>query len=946
MTEFVALILSEAVVSQAVERITHLLVHETTSLSSVRDDVQSLRTELMRIKCFLEDADHKKEQDKRMQNWVAEVRDVAFEIEDAIETYIYKLNSSNVITRACHLRRLRTEICNMEDKLSSIGESRQTYQIEFGSGGEGGSNTNLRNLRRWSPNDCEEDDVVNMMDISIALMTQLMEEKDRLCVVSIVGMGGLGKTTLAKKVYNDRDVKQHFDCYAWVSISQQYESRYVLSEILIQVGFFQSGHDTRNDLDKKHKIELLEERGKEREILAKYTEKELISSIKDELHGKRYLVVLDDIWRNEDWDSIKSAFPKGKKGSKVVFTTRIKEVASYADPMSLPIEPPFLTSEESWELLRRKAFPKDVYGERGCTSKLELLGKEIVEKCGGLPGAIVVLGGLLRTKTLSEWEKVQRDVNSHLKHKFGVEEMLALSYHDLPFYLKPCFLYLCSFPRDDLEISRRKLIRLWIAEGFIITPTTSRETMKEIAEEYLRELIDRCMIQVGKRDYSEAGIKTCRLHDLMRDFCVSKAREENFSEVIQQNEKHTTTASSLDPHFMCTTRPRRIVVHRGCNLDTNQIHPHLRSLLCFDVSSHSLVEYVKSKNLRLLRVLEVRFSRGKLEYCKVPKEIGNLIHLRYLGMRDADKVKLPRSIGNLRSLRILNLRDNNEVTLPSTILRLTRLRYLLLPFDTCIPHRSSWSFQSASSDLKHIQILKYVKFGPLLVRKRNTKAELRSLQDLGIQFKSKEEVEVVLEYPNFEFSNLQSLHLSMLSSNTFPNLQPLSQCQILSRLFLDGMILSHSRNHSLEFLPTSLTKLVLKDSSIGPEDPMEFLEKLQNLKFLRLHNSYSGSEMVCSSQGFPRLETLQLFSLKEVTEWRVLENALPNLKRLHIKDMPELKAIPEGLRYIAYLKELKISDMTRSFEDRLRVKYGVEGADFYKVRHVSSISFSWTLSSR
>ncbi|PON41085.1 NB-ARC domain containing protein [Parasponia andersonii] len=179
----------------------------------------------------------------RVRNWVAEVRDVACEIEDAIETYIFEVHSAYI--KAIHLCKLRSKINSIKDRVRSIRESRQTYQIEFSSRGEG-SNSSLNKLK----------------DTMMALKAQLIKEEDRLCLVSIVGMGGLGKTTLAKKVYNDVDViKKLFDSEAWVFISQQYALREVLCEILMQIGF--QSQLERKDLDeKKYTKELLEERKK------------------------------------------------------------------------------------------------------------------------------------------------------------------------------------------------------------------------------------------------------------------------------------------------------------------------------------------------------------------------------------------------------------------------------------------------------------------------------------------------------------------------------------------------------------------------------------------------------------------------------------------------------------------------------------------------------------
>ena len=870
--------LAEAIVWHAIQRISDLLIHEATSLNSVKTDVESLRNELLRMQSFLKTAYSEQEQDDRVRNWVAEIRNIAREIEDVVETYIVKVDSTYF--QAFHLRKLRKQIDSIKTQIESIFKSKKNYGIGLGCGDQAGANPaaveRQRSLRRSYPDD-DEDDVISLDHSMTVLKTRLMEDKDdRLSVVSVVGIGGLGKTTLAKKVYNDNDVSKHFDCCAWVFISQQYVLRDVFSEILIQVGFPQSPYPTCDDFE-----HALDARRRIREILNCLGEEDLIDYIVQSLRGKRYLVVLDDIWRIEDWDSLKRLFPKGKRGSKIVLTTRIKQVASYADPNNFTIEPPFLTLEESWLLLQRKALPREVFSDPGSPSQFEHTGKKMALKCGGLPLAIVKLGGLLRTKKLDhEWQEVEREVNFHL-NRYGVEDILALSYHDLPYCLKPCFLYFCNFPKD-VEIRRRTLIQLWIAEGLV--------TMEEVAEQYLRELIDRCMIQVGKWDYIEVGVRTCRVHRLLWNFCVSKAREDKFSELIQPHEKNITTASSSSSHQ--TIRSRRIAVHPGCDLDTSQMPHNLRSLTCYDVSPFSFLQIIRNKNFRLLRVLEFGFRRDTPK-CQVPTEIGDLIHLRYLALRYAGKVSLPSSIGNLRNLGTIDLRENYEVVLPIEILKLTRLKHLWLPFGTCLTGDGfSWATYVLSKPTQ-IQTLKYIRFGPLLLKNKITQSDLSNLRNLGIQFKTKEEVTMFLAFPNFKLSMLQSLHMTLHSvGGEFSNLQPLSKCVILSKLFLDGKL---SDNLSLEFLPESLTKLILMDSGLS-KDPMPVLEKLPNLRYLRLHNSYNGSKMVCGAQGFPRLQILQLFSLKNVMVWRVESGtAMPNLKRLCIKDMPELIMIPEEL---------------------------------------------------
>ncbi|XP_062089104.1 putative inactive disease susceptibility protein LOV1 [Humulus lupulus] len=854
--------ITEAVVSLAANRILYLLKHEANSLINVKDDVENLVSELRRMQCFLRSAFSRQELDDSVKNLVVEVNNVANDIEDVIEIFIVKVESSYI--KVLLLQKLRKEIDLIKARIKSIFKSRQNYGIGFVVDHPTASVLDRqRSFRRTFPDD--NDDVISMESSIIVLKTRLLEENDDHLyhVVPIFGMGGIGKTTLAKKVYNDDAVKQHFDCCAWVFISQQYVLKDVLSEILIQVGFSQS-QSTRNDPE-----EMLEERKRRRETLNILREDDLIFSIKDELRDKLYLLVLDDIWRKDDWDCLSRIFPNGKRGSRIVFTSRIMQLASYANPHDVAIEPPLLTSEGSWKLLRLKAFPSDSLGQhRSYQHQYEHLGKKMVDRCGGLPLAIVVLGGLLRTKSsYEEWQRVERDMNSHLnRHNQGVEDMLALSYHDLPYYLKPC----------------------------LITEPTQGGTAEDNSEQCLGELIDRCIIQIVKRDYTGVEVKTFRVHHLMRHFCVSKAREYNFSEVIQQREENnnnnTTSSSST-----YQTHSRRIAVHPGCSLDIRQMHSNLRSLTCFDASLS--LKVLRAKNLKLLRVLKIVFRLGTRK-CNVPSIISDLIHLRYLELSNAVLVILPNSIDNLRSLGIINLRNNGEVKLPAEILRLACLKQLLLPFNTCFPHSFRWQTYVLSKPTE-LQTLKYIRSGPLLLQNKITQSELTKLQNLGVQFTCCEDVRLFLAYPNFKFGMLKSLHMTLLSSNAFSNLEPLSKCVILQKLVIDGRM---SDGQSLEFLPTSLTKLTMRDSDISI-DPMPVLETLPSLMFLRLHNAYNGSEMVCGAHGFPKIETLQLFSLKRVTKLRVdLQTTMPHLKRLCIENMPNLRIIPEDLA----VKDLKI----------------------------------------
>ncbi|XP_034704288.1 putative disease resistance protein At1g50180 [Vitis riparia] len=551
--------MAEAIVSFAVERLGDLLIQQASFLQGVSDKVTEIQAELRTMKCFLRDADARQYESEVIRNWVAEIREAAYDTEDIIETYASKAALSrrsglqnNLKRYACFLSEFKalhevgTEIDAIKSRISRLTASLQSYNIRSISEGEGsGFRTESQRLPRRTYSHVVDEDTVGVEDGVEILLEQLMKP-DKICsVVSIYGMGGLGKTTLAKKVYHHAHVRRHFDHVAWSSISQYFNIRDVVQGILIQL----------TSANEEHKKKIRNMR-----------DEELFESVYKIQEEKKCLLILDDMWKIGDWENLKPAFPLHKAGSKILLTTRIQAVASYADPQGFLYQPELLSEEKSWELLRTKAFPRDDKRDPTTTNQMELLGKEMAKCCGGLPLAIVVLGGLLATKHHTyEWERVHKHTKSYLrkgKDKYeqqgsGVSDVLALSYQDVPYQLKSCFLYLGHFPEDH-EIHTKTLVQMWVAEG--IVSRVGEETSEDVAEGYLDELIGRCMVQVGRRS-SNGRVKTCRLHDLMRDLCLSKAQEENFLEIVNLQQMETFSSS------MPTTRTSNKVRRRAIYLD-------------------------------------------------------------------------------------------------------------------------------------------------------------------------------------------------------------------------------------------------------------------------------------------------------------------------------------------------------------------------------------------
>ncbi|GLT70831.1 hypothetical protein SLA2020_428870 [Shorea laevis] len=572
----------------------------------------------------------------------------------------------------------------------------------------------------------------------------------------------------------------------------------------------------------------------------------------------------------------------------------------------------------------------------------------MVGSCAGLPLAIVVLGGLLATKeTLSEWDMVNRNIRSYLARTKGHEqarlsEVLALSYHELPYQLKPCFLYLSQFP-EDFDIPTKKLVQQWVAEGFVFSQDEIEgdETMEDVAEGYLHSLINRCMVQVGVRG-SIGTIKTCRLHDLMRDLCLLKARQESFMDIIDHwRGSETLGAFSSSNETRSIKRSRRLSILLREDVDDLILpqykkNPNLRSLFFFRSKKHRL-DIAKIMNsavakFKLLKVLDLEGIKGPK--VKLPAGIGTLTQLRFLSIKKTLIRELPSSLVNLVLLETLNLQTINKfswestVQLPDVLWKMVWLRHLYLPkwcgdvtdklqLANLINLQTLVNFPANKCDVKDLLRLTNLR-----------KLVLNDARYFGNFVKIFDPLRNTL---NFLMS--LSLKTDILS---FPDKvvdlrQLLLGCPRLCKLHIEGRIDNLPEYH--EF-PPYLAKLTLWGSRLQ-EDPMKTLEKLPNLRYFSGWEVFVGKKMVCSREGFPQLKTLLLRGLPNLEEWTVEEGAMPSLARLGISDCYKLKMVPEGLMFITTLKELEIRWMTRAFKSLLQE----DGEDFYKIQHVPSIVF-------
>ncbi|VVB07192.1 unnamed protein product [Arabis nemorensis] len=899
--------MAEAFVSFGVQKLWDLLSRESERLQGVDEQVAGLKRHMRTLQSLLNDAYAKKYESERVGNLLEDVKDIVDDAEDIIESFLLKEIKEKGIKKrvkrlSCFLvdrRRFATNIESITERISEVIAQLQNFGIiQKIDGGRSPSLQERQMVQREIRETFPESSKKGLVGVkqSVNELVGHLVENDNIQVVSISGMGGIGKTTLARQVFHHAIVRRHFDGFAWVCVSQEFTQMDIWQRILQDL----RPHD-----------------GDIKQMDAHTLQAKLFQL----LETSRYLIVLDDVWKNEDCDRIKAVFPQ-EKGSKIVLTSRNEGVGLHAHPKCFAFRPRILTPEESWNLLESVVFPRRDETGFSVDEELEAMGKKMVTHCGGLPLAVKVLGGLLANKkyTVSEWNRVYQNIGTQVVGNSGLDDknlnsvyrILSLSYDELPTQLKHCFLYLAHFP-EDFEIDLEKLFHYWAAEG-IITSVCNGATIRESGEDYLEELVRRNMVVAGKSDDLSWKKRWdyCQMHDIMREVCLSKAKEENFLQVI----KAPTSSSTINAHT--PTRSRRLVVHSGNALDMmgSGNNQKVRSVLCFGLEGNLWKQAAQGiRSLQLLRVLDL--TGAKFKGGKLPSSIGELIHLRFLSLYRAHVTHLPSSLRNLKLLLYVNLFTIGTTHVPNIFKAMVELRYLCLPY-----------FLDS-----------------------NTKLELGNLVNLEHLWNFPKEGNVT---DLLCMTRLRALFVAIDGNCTSETLQSsLRELRNLETLYLVDWNRPHEEDFVGDFIHLRDLRLVvhmprLPDQSRFPpnlanislrgcrieEDPLPILEKLLHLKSAELsYGAFVGRRMVCSKGGFPQLCELILV-LDELEEWVVEEGSMPCLRTLKIMYCKKLKEVPDGLKYITSLKKLVIAGMKG-----WKKKLVPGGESYYKVQHIPDVEF-------
>nr|ABY61745.1 resistance protein PSH-RGH6 [Solanum tuberosum] len=686
------------------------------------------------------------------------------------------------------------------------------------------------------------------------MLDQLVRGGRELEVVSIVGMGGIGKTTLATKLYSDPCIMPRFDIRAKATVSQEYCVRNVLQGLLSSIS------DEPDD--------------------------QLADRLQKHLKGRRYLVVIDDIWTTETWDDIKLCFPDCNNGSRILLTTRNVEVAEYASSGKPPHHMRLMNFEESWNLLYKKIFEK----EGSYSPEFENIGKQIALKCGGLPLAITVIAGLLSkiSKTLDEWQNVAENVSSVVSTDLEAQCMrvLALSYHHLPSHLKSCFLYFAIFAEDE-QIYVNNLVELWGVEGFL--NEEEGKSIEEVAETCINELVDRSLISIHNLSF-DGEIERCGMHDVTRELCLREARNMNFVNVIRGKSDQNSCAQSMQCSFKSRSR---ICIHNEEEL-----------AWCRNSEAHSIIMSRRFKcvtlelSFKLVRVLDLGLTRFPI----FPSGVLSLIHLRYLslcfypclkqylGSKEAvpsSIIDIPLSISSLCYLQTFKLYFpffyRYPFILPSEILTMPQLRKLHM----------GWNYLQSHEPTENRLVLKNLQCLTQLNPRYCTGSFFRPFPNL-----KKFEVFGVPE----DFRNHKDLYdfryLYQLEKLVFSSYYPTD----VPTLLLPPP----------DAFPQNLKSLAFKGNFLLAWKDLSIVGKLPKLEVLQLSgNAFIGEEWEVVEEGFPHLKFLFLDNLN-IQYWRASSDHFPYLERLFLRGCNNLDSIPRDFADITTLALIDISDCQQS----------------------------------
>ncbi|XP_019149941.1 PREDICTED: putative late blight resistance protein homolog R1A-10 isoform X2 [Ipomoea nil] len=611
----------------------------------------------------------------------------------------------------------------------------------------------------------------------------------------------------------------------------------------------------------------------------------IAEKLRKKLLGHRYLIVLDDVWRIEAWDGLSKAFPLGKEGSRIILTSREYDVGKYARSGADPHSLRFFTTEESQDLLQLKLSKENVG-----PLELKKFGRQIAERCGGVPLVVVLVAGILQKKIEEKyfsWNEFLQSLSSHIRgDESRSMDVIALSYKHLPEHLKPCLLYFGAFP-EDYEIPVSKLIQLWMAEGFV--KLIEKKVLEDEAEDYLNHLIGSNLIMVSTRGYN-GSVKTCRFHDLVGSFCLKKAKKDKF---LMQTDSEQTS-----PHSELTSTYDRFCLHKRNDKDLSpdsalSLNPSLGTLLCF--SSHNLGTFSifasdvdpstgswVASTFKLVKVLD-------LESIIVGKSFLSMVEfllcLRYLAvcLKGWDSVS-PPSLEHLHHLETFKVKSSVGLHLPFMFWNLEGLRHLHIDHycQRCLYRRNLILIPPKPLNLQTLSI-------PVLFNSRRDEHLLRKLPHLR---------KLRCRFSTAWYRNC----------HRFPEFGFLDQLESL-----EAWRISHHMNAAIPSafdFPPSLKELTLRKFRL-PWDSISVIAKLPRLESLELFSAFDGEQWDVEEGNFRKLKFLRICESR-IVRWNATADSFPNLERLVLEKCRRLEEVPSEFQDSTTLEVIEIDQCNSS----------------------------------
>nr|XP_043614976.1 putative disease resistance protein At3g14460 [Erigeron canadensis] len=853
----------------------------------IESELNNLGNKLSMIQDFLSDASDKEIADKSVKHWLNGLQHLAYDIDDVLDSLATKAMHREFTTKVKKLIPTFKPSSKLRHKLNIIDSKLQDLEKEKWCLGliKKDEKPKSETSRRNETSLPDSSEIIGRKGEKVELLHKLLGDepcKENFSVIPIVGMGGVGKTTLARSLYNETKVKDHFKLHAWVCVSDDFDV-FKITETIFRA--MASENEEFKELN------------------------EVQTALSDQLKEKRFLIVLDDIWSEKyvDWENLVKPFHSGAPGSKIIMTTRkeglLKQIGF--DHLS-NLES--LSHDDAMSLLARHALDVDNFDSH---TDLKSHGEGIVKNCGHLPLALKVVGRLLRRNINEQyWQHVLTSKIWQIDD--SIVPALRLSYLDLSACLKQLFAYCSFFPKDFL-FDKKELVLLWVAEGFIKKSSGSELTEESLGYEYFEELLSRSFFQHEANDKS-----LFVMHDLLNDLATFVA-EDFFLRLDDLNEMKTETQTLTKYRHMSFIR-EKFVGHQ--KFEAFKSAKSLRTFLAvsvevkessnrFYLSKKILVDLLPA--LPLLRVL----SLNGFQISEVPECVGRLKHLRYLNLSQTNIKELPENVGNLYNLQSLIVFGCHKLCkLPKSFSKLKNLRHLDIGDTPLLNHMPFEigelnSLQTLSKiiikgndgftiiKLKELKNLE----GKICIEGLEKVQDARHARDASLSMKRLTEVELIWDNVSNNSRNEE------LENEVLHELKPCNDA--LKKL----KIASYSGTRFPDWVgDPSFCKLV--NVSIGQCRNCKSLPALGRLQLLKelVIEGMKGIKVIgpeflgTCGIAFPSLETLKFINMPGWGVWStcngVADAVFPCLRELYIAGCPELVDI--SLEALLSLRILRI----------------------------------------